>query len=231
MEEVFNTLFAGNMRVTFDHFSSLQVVILIFIGFLSGLFISYLYKLTFSGIGYSSSFVCVGLFTAISTLVIIAIGESVARAFALAGALSIIRFRTPVKDARDITFVFYSLIIGLSLGTGKVLIGVSSLITIGAFIYLYTKYQDTKLNGMRAVFRITCGSDFELEKQLKTIFGEHLSRPRILDVQHRDEGIKYVTFVSKVKNENAVSSIENIAKEIDQIHECSVQIQYDSIEM
>ena len=77
-----------------------------------------LYMMTHGGYSYSKSFlqtiVLVGVTVA---LIMVIIGSDIARAFALVGAMSIVRFRTPVKDARDLVFVFAAIAIGMACGT------------------------------------------------------------------------------------------------------------------
>ncbi len=82
------------------------------------LLLAKLYMVTHGGYSYSKSFlqtiVLVGVTVA---LIMIIIGSDIARAFALVGAMSIVRFRTPVKDARDLVFVFAAIAIGMACGT------------------------------------------------------------------------------------------------------------------
>ena len=75
-------------------------------------------------------------------MVIMTIGNNIARAFALVGALSIIRFRTVIKDTRDIIYIFWSLAAGMACGTGSYFIALASsvIITITAFILYKTNY-------------------------------------------------------------------------------------------
>lgn len=118
--------------------SLVHILINILLGFAMGLVIAWTYKVTYTGFTFARTFMFTLVFlTTIATLVIIAVGESVARAFALAGALSIIRFRTPIKDTRDLTFVFFALISGLAMGTGKVAMAVMATLVIAGLILLY----------------------------------------------------------------------------------------------
>jgi hypothetical protein len=96
-----------------------------------GFLIAEVYKRTHKGISYSQSFTQTILFiTIIVTIVMMVIGSSLARAFALVGALSIIRFRTVVKDTKDISFVFAALALGMAAGTSNYFLAVLSVIFI-----------------------------------------------------------------------------------------------------
>jgi len=84
---------------------------------LCGSVISLVYRYTYKGLNYSASFaVSMIMLTMITSIVIMVIGNNLARAFGMVGAMSIIRFRTAVKDAADIMFIFFSLTIGLACG-------------------------------------------------------------------------------------------------------------------
>ena len=81
--------------------------------------IAYCYRQTHSGYSFSSSFmVSLILVSVIISLIMIIIGSNIARAFALVGAMSIVRFRNPVKETRDLVFIFAAIAVGMAAGTG-----------------------------------------------------------------------------------------------------------------
>jgi hypothetical protein len=83
----------------------------------AGLILTCLYRITYKGAGYTAGFVgSIILLTLITALVIMVIGNNLARAFGLVGAMSIIRFRTAVKDVMDIVFIFFALAVGMASG-------------------------------------------------------------------------------------------------------------------
>ena len=85
-----------------------EIIINLILSFILGLIISLVYKKTHKGLSYSQSFMITNIFIAVIVcMVIMIIGNNLARAFALVGALSIIRFRTVIKDTNDIAYIFY----------------------------------------------------------------------------------------------------------------------------
>ena len=81
------------------------------------LILAKLYLYTHSGVSYSRSFTIALVLVVITiSLIMIIIGSNIARAFALVGAMSIVRFRTPVKDSRDLVFLFMAIAIGMASG-------------------------------------------------------------------------------------------------------------------
>lgn len=95
-----------------------EIIISLLLAFILGIICSWFYRWTYKGFSYSVPYIFTLILLApITSFVIMVIGNSVARAFSLVGALSIIRFRTPLKDTRDTAFVFLSLGIGFATGT------------------------------------------------------------------------------------------------------------------
>lgn len=98
--------------------------------FLCGMIISLFYKLSYRGAGYTVTFVnALVILGMITSVVIMVIGNNLARAFGLVGAMSIIRFRTAIKETMDIIFIFFSLAIGMAAG-----VGLHALALVGTFV-------------------------------------------------------------------------------------------------
>ena len=107
------------------------------LAFLLGMVVSYVYKTTHKGLSYSQSFMLTLVFvTLIVSIVMMVIGNSLARAFALVGALSIIRFRTVVKDTKDTAYIFMSLAAGMAAGTQSYFLAFSGTLVFSLIAYL-----------------------------------------------------------------------------------------------
>lgn len=118
--------------------SILDMVIALSLSFLLGLFIYYVYKKTYSGVMYSSSFgVTLIALTMISTLVILAVTSNVVLSLGMVGALSIVRFRTAIKEPLDIAFLFWSIAVGIVLAAGMIPLAVFGSVVIGIILILF----------------------------------------------------------------------------------------------
>jgi uncharacterized membrane protein YhiD involved in acid resistance len=96
-----------------------DIVSSLLVALVCGLAIAWIYRWTYRGTSYAPSFVrSMVVLPMITALVMLVIGSNLARAFGLVGAMSIIRFRTAVKDTHDIVFIFFSLAVGLAAGVG-----------------------------------------------------------------------------------------------------------------
>lgn len=103
------------------------------LAFVLGTFVAWLYQRTHRGLSYSRNMVhSLVLLCMIVSLVMLVVGDSVARAFGLVGALAIIRFRTVVRDARDTTFIFLALVIGIAVGVHQYATAIAGAVLIGA---------------------------------------------------------------------------------------------------
>jgi uncharacterized membrane protein YhiD involved in acid resistance len=117
-----------------------EIIANIVVALLCGLCIAWLYRHTYRGAGFSIGFVNSLVFlTMITTVMILAIGSNLARAFGLVGAMSIIRFRTAVKDTTDIVYIFFVLAVGMAAGGGYHKIAIIGTITVGGMIYLFSR--------------------------------------------------------------------------------------------
>lgn len=110
------------------------------VALICGVIISIFYRLTYRGPGISFSFInSLIILALITSVVIMVIGNNLARAFGLVGAMSIIRFRTAIKETQDIIFIFFALAIGMASGVGLHALALSSTIFIGLMLFILTK--------------------------------------------------------------------------------------------
>ena len=120
-----NSINLNSLKEFQDVYFPPEIIINLLLAFILGVVISTIYKKTHKGLSYSQSFMITNIFICvIVAMVIMIIGNNLARAFALVGALSIVRFRTVIKDTKDIAFIFWSLAAGMGAGTGSYFISI-----------------------------------------------------------------------------------------------------------
>lgn len=96
-----------------------DIIIRLLMSVLIGIFIMLSYKISHSKTLYSKKFnVSLFMLTILTTMVMTAIGNNIALSLGMVGALSIVRFRTAIKDSRDTVYIFWSIIIGICWGVG-----------------------------------------------------------------------------------------------------------------
>ncbi|MCF8241548.1 MAG: DUF4956 domain-containing protein [Melioribacteraceae bacterium] len=130
-----------NFRNIFQFNITLEEVIAnLFVALICGLLLSFFYRKTYRGPGFSISFVnALVILAMITAIVIMVIGNNLARAFGLVGAMSIIRFRTAVKETHDIIFIFFALAVGMASGVGLYAVAIAGTLFIGLVYLMLTK--------------------------------------------------------------------------------------------
>jgi hypothetical protein len=123
-------------------FDVIQVVLNLLAATGLSLLAALVYRRTHHGLSYSQGFVVSMVFVSVIACgAIMVIGSSIARAFGLVGALSIIRYRTVVKDTRDASFIFLALVAGFAAGTGNFLIGALTVATVLALALVIHRFR------------------------------------------------------------------------------------------
>ena len=134
----FNDIFKSDFLDNVTYISILDMVIALALAFAIGLFIFLVYKKTFSGVMYSSGFsVTLIALTLISTFVILAVTSNVVLSLGMVGALSIVRFRTAIKEPLDIAFLFWAIAAGIVLAAGIIPLAVFGSVVIGVILLVF----------------------------------------------------------------------------------------------
>jgi uncharacterized membrane protein YhiD involved in acid resistance len=116
------------------------IIAKISVAFVCGWFVALIYRKTYRGPGYSVSYTHTLILLAMATAVVImVIGNNLARAFGLVGAMSIVRFRHAVKNTQDIVYVFFALAIGMAAGVGFYTIAITGTLFIGLILWLLSR--------------------------------------------------------------------------------------------
>lgn len=134
----FNDIFKSSFLENVTSVSLLDMALALVLAFGVGLFIFMIYKKTYSGVMYSSSFgVTLVALTMITTVVILAVTSNVVLSLGMVGALSIVRFRTAIKEPLDIAFLFWSIAVGIVLAAGMIPLAVIGSVIIGVILLVF----------------------------------------------------------------------------------------------
>lgn len=196
------------------------VLLVLLVAFLVSLIIYLTYKNTYTGVLYNPRFnVSLIMITMITTMVMVVIGSNISVSLGMVGALSIIRFRTAVKDPRDTAFIFWCVVSGLACGTQNYTIVIVGSIFICLILFLFKKFT-TKNNKYVLIIK---GKSFDLKEVEKTLDrklkdyickGKYISvngmeiiyDVKIKDCKISDDIIVSLSKVSGVNTINIVSS-------------------------
>lgn len=135
--DIFKGKFLDGFAVASQNLTLPNVMINLGFSFVLGLFIFFVYKRTFKGVLYSHSFnLSLVMLSMVTTLVIMCISANVGLSLGMVGALSIVRFRTAVKDPIDTVYMFWSIGVGITLGANLVSYAVVGSLIIGLVLFL-----------------------------------------------------------------------------------------------
>ena len=162
-QDIFKSSFLENVTAV----SLLDMAIALALAFAVGVFIFFVYKKTYKGVMYSSTFgVTLIALTMIATLVILAVTSNVVLSLGMVGALSIVRFRSAIKDPLDIAFLFWAIGAGIVLA-GLIPLGVIGSLLIGAVLLLFVNHKSNDQPYMAVIGLSAQAEDTVLETLAK----------------------------------------------------------------
>lgn len=159
------------------------------LAFVLSVLIALVYKKTHKGLSYSQSFVfTLVLMSVVVAMVMMVVGNSLAVAFGLLGALSIIRFRTPVKDTKDTSYIFFALAAGMACGTKNYQIAIVGTI-IGLLIaWGLSKTNFGSLNKHQYLLSYLVNHDEVGQGAAEGIFNKYLKHTLLLNINSKQDG-------------------------------------------
>jgi len=202
----------------------LQIIVLFAISIPLGFLIAWVYQRTHRGFSYSQSFsITLVLLTVITTFIIVIIQDNIARAIGIFGAFSIIRFRTAIKDSRDIAFIFLTLAVGLSIGAQYFQLGITSTVLICLLIFIIHKTNFGGLRKLEYVLNFKMDSDKHSNNIFKDTFDKYLKKQALLNVDAKDKGNYMIfTFNVSLKDSNKLDLFINEMNQTDGVYDVSV---------
>lgn len=190
--------------------SILDMVIAMALSFVLGLFIFFIYKKTFQGVMYSAAFgVSLMAMSLITTVVILAVTSNVVLSLGMVGALSIVRFRTAIKEPMDIAFLFWSIAVGIVVGAGLIPLAIIGSVLIGIMLLIFVKKKsfDTPY-----ILVVNCKNEVA-EAEVLRYLGNQVKKSQLksktvssggidmtLEVRLKDTSTEFVNTISGMEN-------------------------------
>lgn len=162
----FSDVFKSSFLNSVTEFSILDTMLGLVVALVIGLFIFVVYKKTLTGVMYSNGFACtlIGL-SLVTTLVIMAVTSNVVLSLGMVGALSIVRFRTAIKEPMEIVFLFWALAVGIVVGAGMIPLAIIGSAIIGVILILFA---NRKIRNNPYILILNCQD----EKAEEAVLGE-----------------------------------------------------------
>ncbi len=204
----FSDVFKSSFLENVSSVSILDMGIALILAFCLGLFIFMVYKKTFSGVMYSSTFgVTLIALTMITTVVILAVTSNVVLSLGMVGALSIVRFRTAIKEPLDIAFLFWAIAVGIVLAAGMIPLAVIGSVVIGIILLVFVN-KNSYTNPYIVVLQCDSKESEQtakefLETQVKRVVvkSKTVQRGNIelnMEVRLKDDNTDFVNVLSEI---------------------------------
>ena len=178
-----------NLQDLTSEFTVMDVTLVLVLSFLLSAFIGWIYQLTHRGTSYTQSFVFTLVMNGmIVALVMLIVGSNIARAFSLVGALSIIRFRNAVKETRDVGFIFFTMAVGMAIGTRFYLLGIIAAVVISLVIVLMTRLNWFAREMPAQILRVQVPNDTLFDSLLDRAFIKYTSASELISVDSVQSG-------------------------------------------
>ncbi|EJT6170877.1 DUF4956 domain-containing protein [Clostridium perfringens] len=212
----FSDIFKSSFVDKMTSISFLDMFIAMILSFAVGLFIMQVYKKTFKGVMYSSTFAMSLLaLTLITTLIIIGVTSNVVLSLGMVGALSIVRFRSAIKEPMDIAFLFWSISEGIVLGAGLIPLAILGAVFIGIVMVLFANKKTTD---NPYILVVNCKNDIS-ENSVLNILSKNVNKYCVKSKTISPSNGIEMTIEVKLKNittsfVNEVSKIEGVSNAV-----------------
>lgn len=194
----FSDAFKSSFLTNINTFSTVDVLLALGLSFVIGLFIFLIYKKTYSGVMYSDSFgLSLIAMAMVTSLVIIAVTSNVVLSLGMVGALSIVRFRTAIKDPMDIVFLFWSIAVGIVLGAGLLPLAIIGSAIIGTVIVIFAT---RKIGDIPYILVVNCDNE-EVEAEASKLVKEEAKKSVLKAKSVNKLGVE-LTYEVRIKEEN-----------------------------
>ncbi|MBP5304571.1 MAG: DUF4956 domain-containing protein [Lachnospiraceae bacterium] len=209
----FKDIFKSSFLENVTSVSVLDMVLAMTLAFAIGMFIYFVYKKTYKGVMYSTSFgVTLVALTMITTLVILAVTSNVVLSLGMVGALSIVRFRAAIKEPLDIAFLFWSIAAGIVLAAGMIPLAVFGSVLIGILLLVFVN-RKTHIIPYIVVLNLTdhdaetAATEF-IKRYTKTLNVKSKSASKgalevSLEVRLKDDNTDFVNTLSEIPGVNS----------------------------
>ena len=215
----FSDIIKGKFLEEFSAISMGDALTAIFLAFVLSLFIVFIYRATYAGVNYSRNFTgCLMMLSMVTALVIMVVSSNVVLSMGMVGALSIVRFRTAVKEPTDTAFMFWAIATGIICGAGYVTIAILVTLLLGLlFVAVHAIGGKQKYGSYMIVIRYDAGS--EVEAKLSNITGYKLKNKTmagsynelVAEIKLTDAGLQKIDYLRNIAGVREVTIMNSVS--------------------
>ena len=215
----FADIMKGKFMEEFSAISMTDALVAIALSFALSLFIVFIYRSTYAGVNYSRNFTgCLMMMSMVTTMVILVISSNMVLSLGMVGALSIVRFRTAVKEPTDTAFLFWAIATGIICGAGYVTISVLMTLLLGLlFVAVHALAGKQKFGTYMIVMRYD--ADSEVESKLAALSGYKMKNKTmtgnytelVAELKLTDAQLKKIDFLRNIPGVREVTIMNSVS--------------------
>ncbi len=210
----FADIVKGKFLEEFSALSMSDALIAIALSFALSLFIVFIYRATYAGVNYSRNFTsCLMMLSMVTSLVILVVSSNVVLSMGMVGALSIVRFRTAVKEPTDTAFLFWAIATGIICGAGYITISVLMTLLLGLLFVAVHAFAGKQKYGTYMIV-VRYDADSEVESKLMGVNGYKMKNKTMAG--------SYTELVAELKLTDAALSKIDFVRNIPGVREVTV---------
>ncbi|MEV0314175.1 DUF4956 domain-containing protein [Nonomuraea fuscirosea] len=182
-------------------FSVADIAIAMALSFVLSAMIGWVYRATHRNVSYSQSYVqTLVVLGMLISLIMLVVGSNIARAFALVGALSVVRFRNAIKETRDVGFIFLVMGVGMAVGTRFYLLAVVAAVAISLIVVVMHRFDWFRLNVRRQVVKVQVPSDEDHTQAIQDVLLRHTDEFELVSMESiRAGALIELMYTTKIK--------------------------------
>lgn len=214
-------------------FSVADIAIAMSLSFVLSIMIAWVYRATHRHVSYSQSYVqTLVLLGMLISLIMLVVGSNIARAFALVGALSVVRFRNAIKETRDVGFIFLVMAVGMAVGTRFYTLAVVAAVAICLITVLMHRFNWFALNVQRQVVKVQVPSDDDYTHVIQDVLIQHTDEFELVSMESiRAGALTELMYTVKIKKGGEPSAVIAALRERNHGQSVTVLTGYDQTDL
>ncbi|WP_031166238.1 DUF4956 domain-containing protein [Streptosporangium roseum] len=214
-------------------FSVADIAIAMTLSFVLSAMIGWVYRATHRNVSYSQSYVqTLVILGMLISLIMLVVGSNIARAFALVGALSVVRFRNAIKETRDVGFIFLVMGVGMAVGTRFYLLGIVAAVAISLIIMVMHRFNWFQLNVRRQVVKVQVPSDEDFAASIQDVLIRHTDEFELVSMESiRAGALTELMYTVKIKKGSEPATLIAALRERNHGQSVTVLTGYDQTDL
>lgn len=214
-------------------FSVADIAVAMALSFVLSAMIGWVYRATHRNVSYSQSYVqTLVVLGMLISLIMLVVGSNIARAFALVGALSVVRFRNAIKETRDVGFIFLVMGVGMAVGTRFYLLGVVAAVAISLIVVVMHRFDWFQLDVRRQVVKVQVPSEEDLAASIQDVLVRHTDEFELVSMESiRAGALTELMYTVKIKKGSEPGDLISALRERNHGQSVTVLTGYDQSDL